>query len=371
MMTRWVMAIVVLLAAPALAAGNQDQEASADEGKSSREAEGLMPHVTLETTLGDIELELNGVKAPISTHNFMTYVEAGYYDGTIFHRVMPSFMIQGGGFLPDMNEKRMGLRPPIVNEWQNGLKNTRGTIAMARTNAPDSARAQFFINVVDNTSLDRASPRTGGAGYAVFGRVVSGMDVVDKIRNTETTKSPKLRMGKVVPKEPVIIKAAKVSGKYDRKKLAAAVKKIEDEKKAAEARRKAEQEKELQDFIQKTEQETGKTFESSASGLRWIVLQEGDGPTPGPTDQVMAHYTGWLLDGSKFDSSVDRGTPFQVNMRGGVIKGWLEGLAMMKAGEKRKFLIPPDLAYGPRGYPPVIPPNAHLVFDIELLQIKQ
>ena len=169
------------------------------------------PRVKMETTLGDFVIELDANKAPISTENFLKYVDQKFYDGTIFHRVIPTFMIQGGGFNEDMEEKKAN--PPIKNEWQNGLKNTRGTIAMARTNAPDSATAQFFINVVDNSQLDQ--PMSGGAAFAVFGIVVDGMDVVDKIKVVETMVHPRLPMGKVVPATPVVIKSARLLGAAD------------------------------------------------------------------------------------------------------------------------------------------------------------
>lgn len=146
--------------------------------------------VKVSTSKGDIFLELNNEKAPISTQNFLSYVDKKYYDGTTFHRVMKDFMIQGGAFAPgNLNAEKPGLDKPIKNEWQNGLKNTRGAVAMARTGDPDSARAQFFINVVDNPFLD--TPRNNPAAYAVFGRVVAGMEAVDAIRQVKTaTKGP-------------------------------------------------------------------------------------------------------------------------------------------------------------------------------------
>lgn len=335
-------------------------------------ADGLHPHVTLETTLGNIVLELDGEKAPISTKNFIDYVEAGFYNGTIFHRVMPDFMIQGGGYTPDLTEKRDGLRPPIRNEWQNGLKNQRGTIAMARTMAPDSATAQFFINVVDNTQgnpHDLDTPR-GGAAYAVFGRVIEGMDAVDKIKATEVVESPKLPMGKVVPKEPVVIKSAKLTGSYDKAKLAARTEGAAKPAAPPAAASAAGQDQAVQEFIKKVEAETGKKVEKTGSGLMYVILQEGTGPTPKRTDLVDVHYTGTFLDGRKFDSSLDTGRPYSFSLPGGVIQGWLEGVALMKVGEKRKFIIPPNLAYGAEGRLPTIPPNTTLVFDIELLKIR-
>src|SRR5437016_3970765 len=140
--------------------------------------------VLMSTSLGDMKIELDPTKSPTTVKNFLGYVDDGFYDGTIFHRVISNFMIQGGGFEPGMKQKAN--KGPIKNESANGLSNQRGTLAMARTNVPDSATAQFFINVKDNGFLDRAKARDK-VGYAVFGKVVDGMDVVDKIRQVEPT----------------------------------------------------------------------------------------------------------------------------------------------------------------------------------------
>ena len=161
------------------------------------------PHVLLETSLGNIDIELDAVKAPVTVENFVGYVKSGHYDGLVFHRVIPGFMVQGGGFTPDMQQKET--RAPIKNESSNGLSNRRGTIAMARLSAPDSASSQFFINVADNGSLDY--PRMSGSGYAVFGKVVSGMDVVDKIAAVRTTTRGPF---KDVPMQAVVITKATV-----------------------------------------------------------------------------------------------------------------------------------------------------------------
>ncbi len=162
----------------------------------------LAQTVKLSTSEGDIIIQLDAAKAPKSVDNFVQYVKAGHYNGTVFHRVIESFMIQGGGMTPDMKEKPT--RAPIPLESRNGLSNVRGTIAMARTNVPDSATAQFFINVKDNAFLDAARSPDGN-GYAVFGKVVQGMDVVDKIRKVQTTqKGPHGD----VPVQPVLIKQA-------------------------------------------------------------------------------------------------------------------------------------------------------------------
>ena len=158
--------------------------------------------VKLATSAGDIVIELDAAKAPKSVENFLAYVKAGHYDGTVFHRVIANFMIQGGGMTPDLKEKPT--RAPITLEARNGLNNDKGTVAMARTNAPNSATAQFFINLKDNDFLNAAASRDGN-GYAVFGKITSGMDVVEKIRAVPTgNKGP----FENVPLEPVIIKQA-------------------------------------------------------------------------------------------------------------------------------------------------------------------
>jgi peptidyl-prolyl cis-trans isomerase A (cyclophilin A) len=159
------------------------------------------PVVVLKTSLGDIQIELYPDKAPRSVENFLSYVDDGFYDGTIFHRVIPNFMIQGGGMTPDLARK--STRPPIVNEADNGLENDVGTLAMARTQVKDSATSQFFINVKDNDFLNYGP---GNDGYAVFGRVVDGMDVVQKIVAVPTTT----RAGyQNVPATPVVIESAR------------------------------------------------------------------------------------------------------------------------------------------------------------------
>jgi len=159
------------------------------------------PVVVIETSLGTIRIVLNRAQAPLSVDNFLKYVRARHYDGTIFHRVIPGFMVQGGGFTPDMKEK--ATRPPVRNEAKNGIRNSRGTVAMARTSDPNSATSQFFVNVRNNHRLDFG---IGGAGYAVFGEVVEGMEVVDKIVAVPTTT----KGGMVdVPVTPVFLKSAR------------------------------------------------------------------------------------------------------------------------------------------------------------------
>ena len=161
------------------------------------------PKVEMQTSAGKIVIELDDAKAPVSSKNFLAYVQDGFYNGTVFHRIIPGFMIQGGGFTADMSQK--SAKAPIQNEAKNGLKNARGTIAMARTQDPHSAAAQFFINHADNGPLDY--PSRDGWGYAVFGKVTEGMDVVDKIAQVKTGNKG---FHQNVPVEPVVIQSVKV-----------------------------------------------------------------------------------------------------------------------------------------------------------------
>lgn len=165
-----------------------------------------MKKATIETGLGTITLELDDEKAPLTVANFIEYAQSGHYDSTIFHRVIDGFMIQGGGFTKNMNQK--ATREPIRNEAMNGLKNLRGTIAMARTMVVDSATSQFFINLVDNAFLDFSAPTPDGFGYAVFGKVVDGMDVVDRIAKVKTGDYGPYQN---VPDEPILVRKVNIA----------------------------------------------------------------------------------------------------------------------------------------------------------------
>jgi peptidyl-prolyl cis-trans isomerase A (cyclophilin A) len=201
MSRRWMVVVGLgsALALPTAASAQAPQKAPAAKTESKKPA--TTQRVKLNTSLGEIVVELNAEKAPKSVANFIQYTRDKHYDGTVFHRVIGNFMIQGGGFTPSMEQKPT--RAPIPIESDNGLSNARGTIAMARTGDPNSATSQFFINVVDNTRLDK--PSFDGFGYTVFGKVVSGMEVVDKIREVQTGNAGPHQN---VPTTPVVIQSA-------------------------------------------------------------------------------------------------------------------------------------------------------------------
>jgi cyclophilin family peptidyl-prolyl cis-trans isomerase len=196
---------LLLIAAVAGAADPAPSAAAPAAKEGSKMETGKNPIVVITTSMGTIEAELYADKAPETVKNFLAYAESGHYNDTVFHRVIKGFMIQGGGMTADMNQK--ATKPPIKNEADNGLKNTVGTLAMARTSVVDSATSQFFINVKDNGFLDFKSKTPQGYGYAVFGKVISGMDVVTKIENVTTTSKG---MNQDVPVEPVVIKSITV-----------------------------------------------------------------------------------------------------------------------------------------------------------------
>ena len=352
-------------------------------------------YVEMLTDKGDIVIELNRERAPIGVDNFLRYVDDGFYANTVFHRVIREFVIQGGGFTAEVTGGEVMLtqkqtRDPIKNEWKNGLKNTRGSLSWARTPIADSATSQFFINVKDNDALDvaRGDPSGGpAAAYAVFGRVVEGMEIVDIIRDVPTTVGTSdggARLGDT-PTEPVaIVSVTRLEGDErarllaehredrDRITLAAradAVRLAESEREQAE--RAAERERlmlaEAKGFVE-TQGGDVASIVTTDSGLMYIDAVVGEGASPASSSQrVTVHYTGWLTNGSKFDSSVDRGQPATFGLNR-VIPGWTEGVGSMNVGGTRWLIIPADLAYGERGRPS-IPGGAMLVFKVELLDL--
>lgn len=203
-MKRYLIYSIAIIACLVVGACKPSQQAEGEGGKETGE-QVKNTIVKLETSEGDIIIELDDEKAPITVANFIKYVDEGFYDGTIFHRVIPDFMIQGGGFTADMQQKKT--HPNIKNEADNGLKNNRGTIAMARALSPDTASSQFFINLKDNDFLNFKQKNLEGWGYCVFGKVTSGMEVVDKIA---TVKTGTRQVHQDVPMRAITIKKASV-----------------------------------------------------------------------------------------------------------------------------------------------------------------
>lgn len=314
----------------------------------SKQPDGM--YAKFETSKGNIYCNLEFKKTPMTVANFVGLAEGSiknnakaegtpYYDGLKFHRVIPNFMIQGGC---PLGNGTSGPGYTFPDEIDASLKHTGpGILSMANA-GPATNGSQFFITHVKTDWLD--------GKHTVFGNVVEGQEVVNKIVGDDTIKHILvLRKGK----EAEAFDAAKV---FETEKAGAASK--------AEAKAKAAKE-----AMEKTLNETYGGAQTTASGLRYITEKEGTGSAPKATDQVTVHYTGYLLDGTKFDSSVDRGQPatFPLNQ---VIPGWTEGLQLMKEGGKTKLIIPSELGYGANGAGGVIPPNAWLVFDVELIKVN-
>ena len=305
-------------------------------------------YAKIETSKGDIYLKLEHQKTPMTVANFVGLAEGQiknnakpegtpYYDGLKFHRVIPDFMIQGG--CPQgTGSGTPGYR--FADEIDPSLKHSGPGILSMANSGPATNGSQFFIT-------HKATPWLDGK-HTVFGNVVQGQDVVNAIVQNDEMKSVKiLRKGA----DAVAFNASK---RFMDEQEIAAKKQLEKEAKMAEEAAKVKSQ-----FPNET-----------ASGLRYVVMQEGTGNKPSETSNVKVHYTGTFLDGTIFDSSVQRGEPIDFGLNQ-VIKGWTEGVQLMKEGAKYKFYIPYQLAYGERGYPGAIPPKSDLIFEVELIKINQ
>ncbi len=330
---------------------------------------GDAPIVEIETTMGNFKVALDPKRAPITTANFLRYVEDGYYEGTVVHQVVSGMLIGAGAYTSELEPKTEGLRDPIPSEWSQKYRNARGSIAMYRKPGElDSAQSEFYINLQDNPALDE--PRDG-AGYVRFGKVIEGgMDVVQQISAASLKPHPSNPTGPaLVPAEPIEIVSMRLVSDFDLATLEAEAQEEQNRKVTEREALQIEQERQVQNIIDQTKEEFGVEFTTTDSGLMHATLREGDGPTPpSSSSNVKVHYKGTLTNGKQFDSSYDRNAPatFPLNR---VIPGWTEGVGSMKVGEKRRLIIPSDLGYGDRGAPPDIPGKATLVFDVELLEI--
>ena len=355
-MKKIILASLLAIASIGLVAANPDKPKKHKKAKLSKmdkeflskQPEGM--YAKFETNKGNIICALEFKKTPMTVANFVGLAEGSikntakaegipYYDGLKFHRVIPNFMIQGGCPL-GTGTGDPGYKFP--DEFDPSLKHVGpGILSMANA-GPGTNGSQFFITHVKTDWLD--------GKHTVFGNVVEGMDVVNKIAGSDTlVHLIILRKGKEAEAfdAPTVFETAKAGLSSKQEAMAAAEKAL----------------------MEKTLNETYGNTKTTASGLRYVVEKEGTGKTPIATDQVTVHYTGYLLNGTKFDSSVDRGQPatFGLNQ---VIPGWTEGLQLMKEGGKNKLIIPYQLGYGENGMPPVIPAKAWLVFDVELIKVN-
>lgn len=319
----------------------------------------MFPRVKVNTTLGEFTLELDGETAPLSVMNFIDCASSGFYDGTIFHRVTES-VVQGGGYTRDLVVKTAGLPGPVPNESRRGLGNDRWTVAMYREPLkPDSARAQFFINLTDNPVLDVLRDRSG---YTVFGRVVEGFDTVEAIRGTPLSTHPNYAAGRnpVVPVEPVVIRSVQLLTPFDRQAAFAH---------AEEFRLRAEDP--VGYLVSDIAKSAGAEAVTTDSGLIYIDHRIGTGAFPLSDDVVEVEFSAKLVDGTEVDSSMQRWNgPGKIRVDT-LLEGWQEGLSGMREGGKRTLVIPPELAFGSYGKPPLIGPEDTLIFEVQLLGVTR
>lgn len=335
--------------------GESSREASAAKTAKPADSESsLRPRARVDTTEGAFVLELRADKAPIAVLNFLEYADAGFYEGTIFHRVMPAVLLQGGSYLPSMDKKTEGLRDGVFNEWGNGLTNTKYMVGAVREpGVANSAKSEFYINLIENPGLDQ--PRDG-AGYTVFAEVVDGFDTLERIRFTPTATHPNYAGGTVpvVPVEPVVIKSVSLITPLDRPAANA----LANENLKSQAERVA-------DVIAALEAEHGVSAVRSESGLVTLDLEVGGGIRPLESDNVEIQYRGWLADGTEFESRLE--TPLVAKVET-FYDGMREALLGMNEGGHRIAVIPPSLGI-PGGIPGHVPSGATMFFELWLMQV--
>ena len=333
---------------------------------------GLHARVRVETSLGPFVIELDGERAPVAAKNVARYVEDGFYKGTLFHRVLADGLIQGGAFNSAMERKTDELRDGIRNESDNGLKNLRGTVAMYRAAGyVDSARAEFFINVGNNSGLDKR--HRDGAAYTVFAKVVEGMDVVDRIASVKVGAHPLYGKGraKVVPVEPVMIKSATLLSPFDYRAAKAMAESADSAAEQVVVSSAQAQQRMVSTRIAELEKQYGMPMTTTPSGLKYLVLRSGPGAPPIASETVTVHYIGTLADGAEFENTYTReGSQPVTKVVSKFIAGLQEGIVDMHEGEKRFFVVPSELGFRDVGIPQRIKPNATLFFELELLSIE-
>lgn len=330
-------------------------------------------YANMQTSKGNLIVKLEDEKSPVTVANFVGLAEGKidnsakakgvpFYDGTIFHRVIKDFMIQGG------DPKGTGMGDPgyKFDDEMNDLKHTgKGILSMANS-GPNTNGSQFFITEIATPWLD--------GKHTVFGEVVKGENVIDDIANVE--KGPQDK-----PKTDIVLEKVSVFGKGDEYKTYDAAKifsegkgKIKENNKAIIAKIEGDKKKKEEEFAanqNKLAEEMKATMQKTPSGLYYKITKTTDGIAPKAGDQVSVHYAGKLIDGTEFDSSFKRNQPIEIPIGvGQVIKGWDEGILLLKEGETATLLIPSDLGYGANGAGGVIPPNAWLIFDVELVKVN-
>ncbi len=366
-----VLATALLMPGEASAQSSAAQEGAAEVIQKATQKDGL--YVAFETTMGPIVCKLFYDKVPVTVGNFVGLVtgekewrdpktgdkvKRPFYDGLKFHRVIKDFMVQGGC---PLGNGRGGPGYSFTDEFHPDLRHDKpGVLAMANSGANTNG-SQFYITHAATPWLDDK--------HTVFGQCVEGMDIVNKMAEVPMKGAQgSLPLQDIVIEKATIIRTGATAKAFD---WEAAFARESEVRAAQEALRQAAKRKQVEDIATKLGVDL-KNVVRTDSGLEYVVTREGEGPTPTRGQKIAAHYTGYLLDGRKFDSSLDGGQPFETEIGvSRVIRGWDEAFLTMKRGEKRLLIIPPELGYGARGAGSVIPPNATLIFDVELVDILE